>query len=353
MIEKRIEYLDMARGIGMLLVVIGHVEYISVNVRTFVTAFHMPLFFLISGILISQKKEEEKNFILTAKKKLKSIMVPYYIFSFLSFGIESIRIAIKGLDEWNIVFRQLFQSLCLQGVSTLWFLPALYISEIVFIGVRKKYSHTGSIIVTSSIVFFCVILNHFEAVFLQMHQESLRYQLLHDCLSMLIRDFFCVGFICAGYYLHRIMLDKSIAYCREGIICLLLATIGTIAILLNGPVDLRYMKLANILFYMIGAVSGALTVIVLCRILARIISKPIKGALEFYGRNSLIIMVTHMDFRVLYGSILLAKIISHDGSKNLFFCILIVFFVFLLEVPMIWFINRFLPFLLGKKQKSS
>ena len=49
-----------------------------------------------------------------------------------------------------------------------------------------------------------------------------------------------------------------------------------------------------------------MTIILLCKYLQRVPISPIKKVLEFYGRNSLIIMVTHMDFRILYISILIA-----------------------------------------------
>ena len=66
--NKRIKFIDMAKGTAILLVVIGHVlrgfvaakmytEYINVfNYIDFaIYSFHMPLFFIISGILYGKK----------------------------------------------------------------------------------------------------------------------------------------------------------------------------------------------------------------------------------------------------------------------------------------------------------
>ena len=47
--SPRYQILDIAKGLGILLVVLGH--YINVNSfpNAFIRSFHMPLFFIISG----------------------------------------------------------------------------------------------------------------------------------------------------------------------------------------------------------------------------------------------------------------------------------------------------------------
>lgn len=350
---KRISYLDMARGIGMILVVMGHVTYINPNLRHFITAFHMPLFFLISGMLLDIKKEEEKNYILLLRKKLQRIMIPYVVFSLASFVIESTRILIKGLDEWNVVLRQLFQSCCLQGVSTLWFLPALLMSELLFVGIRKKTKHIGTILITIGIVVGCYLLNNYEQIFYQYHAVSRFYRLLHDVCSMIIRNLFCVGFIGIGYYMSH-WLIKHIQNSIQVLVALLMcAAIGYIAIVNNGTVDLRFMQINLLTLYIFGSIGGGMTVVLLCKCMQRVWFFPFKRVLEFYGRNSLIIMVTHMDFRVLYISILVAQQIFNRIQVHSLFCILIVVLVFVSEIPLIWFINSYMPIILGKMKKSS
>lgn len=49
---KRIEYLDYAKGIGIILVVLGHI-LIKGNIKIYIYSFHMPLFFIISGYLFN------------------------------------------------------------------------------------------------------------------------------------------------------------------------------------------------------------------------------------------------------------------------------------------------------------
>ena len=47
--KKRLNYLDYAKGIGILLVVLGHIY--NNSVKLWIYSFHMPLFFIISGYL--------------------------------------------------------------------------------------------------------------------------------------------------------------------------------------------------------------------------------------------------------------------------------------------------------------
>ena len=52
---KRINWIDQAKGIGILLVVIGHMN-IPQDLSKIIFSFHMPLFFFISGYLYNEKK---------------------------------------------------------------------------------------------------------------------------------------------------------------------------------------------------------------------------------------------------------------------------------------------------------
>lgn len=55
--DKRIKWIDYAGGVGMLLVFIQHSKMPFVT--RVILAFHMPLFFWISGFLYAEKHEEK------------------------------------------------------------------------------------------------------------------------------------------------------------------------------------------------------------------------------------------------------------------------------------------------------
>ena len=47
---QRCYYLDLTKVIAMFLVILGHLYSADSNVRLYLYSFHMPLFFLVSGI---------------------------------------------------------------------------------------------------------------------------------------------------------------------------------------------------------------------------------------------------------------------------------------------------------------
>ena len=79
--SKRIEYLDIAKGIGILLVVLGHndFEVISVFVQRLIYSFHMPLFFFLSGYFLNAAIP----FFEFVKKRFNSLLKPYLFTIFL------------------------------------------------------------------------------------------------------------------------------------------------------------------------------------------------------------------------------------------------------------------------------
>src|ERR1044071_3831642 len=84
--SKRIGYLDIARGIGILLVVLGHndFEVISVFARQVIYSFHIPLFFFLSGYFINTSLPFFDFF----KKRFNSLLKPYFFTIFLIYFVS-------------------------------------------------------------------------------------------------------------------------------------------------------------------------------------------------------------------------------------------------------------------------
>lgn len=67
--------IDIAKGIGIFLVVLGHFMYLENEyIRDFIYSFHVELFFFISGFLY--KKADMKA---TVSKVVKKFVIPAYI----------------------------------------------------------------------------------------------------------------------------------------------------------------------------------------------------------------------------------------------------------------------------------
>lgn len=92
---KRLDYIDIAKGIGIVLVVLGHTivpqmresSPLAKALYNSIYSFHMPMFFVLSGIVFWGKVEgyHEKGFKAFAAGKFLSLMVPYFSFSVISY----------------------------------------------------------------------------------------------------------------------------------------------------------------------------------------------------------------------------------------------------------------------------
>lgn len=65
--DDRQTWIDVCRGIGILLVVFAHT---SSPFNNFIYGFHMPLFFMISGIILDSHRSD-LPFIMQFKKYIK------------------------------------------------------------------------------------------------------------------------------------------------------------------------------------------------------------------------------------------------------------------------------------------
>lgn len=134
--ENRIGMIDVAKGIGIILVVFAHINY-TPNILNAIYSFHMPLFFLISGMMFS--KQKYNSFLKFVKRKFTTLICPYIFFYILAivyiYGFQTI---INGLSSFNFQqflfdFMQMFLS---QGSSKvvsapLWFVLCLFAVEMI------------------------------------------------------------------------------------------------------------------------------------------------------------------------------------------------------------------------------
>lgn len=123
---KRIELIDIAKAIAIFFVLMGHTtgNLDTPLFRRVIYSFHMPLFFILSGISINPRLigtwDEWKVFI---KKNLLSLMVPFLIWGLIygTFSFKAIGKLLYGSWEYLVGIGTL---------SSLWFLPCLFVARI-------------------------------------------------------------------------------------------------------------------------------------------------------------------------------------------------------------------------------
>ncbi|HEY9096719.1 MAG TPA: acyltransferase family protein [Hydrogenophaga sp.] len=80
----RLTWLDAAKGLGIALIVWGHIYSITepTTLQVYVYAFHVPLFFFLSGLTFNP---DRYNFSELFRAKTRTLLLPYLVYAFLGF----------------------------------------------------------------------------------------------------------------------------------------------------------------------------------------------------------------------------------------------------------------------------
>ncbi len=299
--ETRITYIDTAKGVLIILIILGHIFFKS-KYMNFAYTFHLSTFLVITGILFHHKDKTRLPFVMTLKNAFYTLVIPFLFF-------ETIGGIIKTLTYNNLTAFQLIVS-PLKGachVSSDWYLQTAFISELLFIGIEKRIKDKRAKIVIN-ILFF--VLGFF------LPRDPFRYVLVSRVLI-------ATSLIATGYYMY----DMYMAFNKHLLFVSFIVT--SLCTIFNGYVSLYSITIGNPFLYIIGVISGAYFCITLCRLLP---DKP----LSFFGKNSLILMGTH------------EHLITYIPARGFLLFSLIV----IAEIPITLCINRFLPFCVGIKFKK-
>ena len=128
MSTERVGYIDIAKGIGILLVALAHadVSLFSPYLHRLIYSFHMPLFFFLSGYFFNP----ETPFWSVVKKRFNTVLKPYLVTIFL---IYIVSLSFTNM-RFATVFGRIVKSLYATGYYIdwvqLWFLPSLFVTSL-------------------------------------------------------------------------------------------------------------------------------------------------------------------------------------------------------------------------------
>ena len=148
--KKRIEWIDIAKGLLIILVVMGHVTssyhaasmYSNAPLLNFshqlIYSFHMPAFMFISGLLFrtkADKKSQVKNILLSYGVPYLFFSLLWWIFKFVLSGIVNSQLGLADLLLIPVF-----------PISFMWFLYALLIIEIIQVMIGDKLNRNYKLI---------------------------------------------------------------------------------------------------------------------------------------------------------------------------------------------------------------
>lgn len=283
----RYSFIDILKGIGIILMVLGHMHYRKI-IEKFIYGFHMPLFFLVSGYLYKQPQ----NLFGYVKRKTYALIVPYFIVGLLYCildgiltGNSAVLLGLKGVFV-TTTYNQPIE-------SSLWFLPALFWINLIYAWIDKAIVHLKwkMALVTGVTIIGCEWTVFFHYLPWAMN----------SALSAL--GFFAIGHwfrVCGEVKLYHIMERTKFETFR--LICVGLAFGSGALILLNENLNIRTgtFGILPIAYFCACVYTGILFILV--RKLDRYksgIRGVIVNELANIGKSSIIFLCTnHMMLRV-------------------------------------------------------
>lgn len=276
--KSRVLWIDIARGIGLLLVFIGHLDIPAAS--AWVYTFHMPLFFFLSGLLYPGC--EKYSFSEFAWRRFKGLVIPYFTLGSVIALFYSVIYAING--EPAATYAEMFRSFLIQEhYWTIWFLAALYLAQLIYYAIDRCFNRWRGAVTIASLA-LCVL-------------GFLRYRLGFGSLpwnldvALVAQFFFHLG--------YRFMHLEKIRECFVGsmptlrligisLACLVINVVAAKAcIVLSGySLDMSVGLYGNELMTIIAAIAGILLVVTLASVVR-------SRFITYLGRNTMILFSWH------------------------------------------------------------
>ena len=289
--SKRIEYIDIARGIGILLVVLAHNDfgYVSAFAYKVIYSFHMPLFFFLSGYFLNVSMP----FLDFIKKRFNSLLKPYFFTIFLiyagsiSFGIMGFATAIRR------IVKSLYGSGRYIDWVQLWFLPHLFVVSLyaflffaAFGKWNNRYIRWIALVLTLGVS--SLFLQDFYPFTLSLFGKSFELYGLPFSLDLVLLSGF---FFILGSEIRQATSEKTF----ESIYLLLGSGIAMILMnwFLSPVTDLNTRLYESYLINTIEALVGILFVLALSRQI-ELRTKRIASLFRYFGQISLFILLFHV-----------------------------------------------------------
>ena len=286
--KRRLTFLDVAKFVGIFLVVYAHARETGTEIM-YIVSFHMPLFFVISGMTFRIKENESAGDFLI--RKIKSFIIPFIVLAVMIIFCD---MAFDAANHVNITWKYFVDKLVYTYQNArpfpLWFVLALFFSHIwLYLFVRLSFKKDYLVALYAAIILALMI------IFYRYTPQRLAHALDASLVG--------VFFLTLGYLFYRPW-NKKI---REWIISSRLKSLivggilFSVAMVLVFLVD-KYID-PKVKFDMWGnsyqpeylrfpiAVLGSFGAIFLCNVF----SNPVMG---YMGRHTLVVLAFQQDVTI-------------------------------------------------------
>ena len=330
--KQRIEYIDLAKAIGIIFVIVGHIVSSDTVAKNVIYSFHMPLFFILSGFLLTIReyysKETWKMLII---KKARGLLLPYIIWGLIysAFSFKHSVFILYGTRETLINA---------ESLTSLWFLPVMFLafllSELILQIAGK--SEKPNLVIATGIIGTAVI------GFLIPH-----YPKYGDPWGIDIA-FIATSFMLIGFFLRKGI--KKLTNKTAQLTVLITSLLLFIVLVRYSDSSVGYVLMANAVygnaFVFFGcALSGSIAVIMASNMMTRF---RLKG-FQTIGQKTLGIFVVHKPLVELGRSLVTKMGYSFDETV---FVLIITVVALIVSYITVTIIQMIIPEIIGLKHKT-
>ncbi len=324
---ERKHWIDSLRGICMIAILLDHTElyYTGINIIDYdiYVANALVLFFILSGYLMY--KEEGFNIKKKLKSVVKTLLLPYFVFSILM-AIPKALVHGNAINLGYILFQ------IISGQSS-WFVAALCLSELIF--ALSIWATRGNIKALALIA----IVGFGISILLSNGKQPYPWQLDNSLQALL--------FLCAGYAYHKY---ESVFNAIARPLCTVLLLL--FLIIIKGYVYMKgvnmliwYVDISNYPIFLVDILICSLFMIQLCK------SLPSCKWLEWTGSHSLVYYFLCGGVPLIIGQVFVKVGLTYSGC---YLNVMMAFVsVYAITTIITWFIYKYLPFMVGQSYKRT
>lgn len=333
--KKRSDAIDMVKGLSIMTLFFLHFENGWMHPQYNYFIVRSPAFYMVVGWLwgmSSNRKTIKSHW----EKRKQGLVKPYLWFSLIFLVLDVLLLAISYIPSF-VLFRDIYKTLCLRGIGTLWFLPALLGGEMLFIATRDRswWLKVGLYVVCLSVISYYAIW-HNNAGYSIPHLKEIidaPFHVLMDVCNAFI--YISIAFYLSVHYGKQLFNANKI----------LLFTIGIVACCMGFYLfNMDRLFPEGFIKFIVYNVIVGIGALLLFRSIESF--KFLSTPLVYFGKNSLIVMTMHWALYQI--ALAVDSHVFHHTEYGGFYTVIYFFVALVLLVGIIELINRKFRFILGK-----
>lgn len=282
--KERIIWIDQLRSFALLIVIIGHVS-LPENATSIIYSFHMPLFFIISGLTINRNKLQSISAYNYFILKIQHLIIPYFWMSFLMYPLWYFAFHYLS-NGTELTIAQAFLGIFIGNniligspSNALWFVLVLFLANLLFLFLLRISKNNESILL--ALIVLCAIIGYLDKGKAQIWHFNVTFTAV---LFMYIGNCFILWYQNGG----KKQLEQLI-WPKRCIIYSGLLIIGYISHHMNGRISMTANKFGEslLLFYITSLAFSACIILVFIKL-------PHLKIISYIGKNTLLYVGIHI-----------------------------------------------------------